>query len=186
MSSCRTGYHFAEAYVAAAREQQGAQPIPSRMPTENEVTTLLNSLIMALKKLEEVRDMVQQNRIQTERARDSSGSSGRKQHDDEDVSMYGDGIKPAYAINEVKKRRGVSFGLFCALETHKKQDADMHPLLASGSSRAVPQLQPHRHARVAARPRWREDPLQRLRPALRQARAQAPARPAVAPPETHR
>lgn len=123
MSSCRTGYHFAEAYVAAAREQQGAQPIPSRMPTENEVSVLLNSLILALKKLEEVRDMVQQNRLQTERAsRDSGGSAGsgsggvgggggggrKPGEDDGDVSMYGDGIKPAYALSEVKKRRGVS------------------------------------------------------------------------------
>jgi len=104
MTSCRTGYHFAEAYVAAAREQQGAQPIPSRMPTENEVTALLNNLVFALKKLEDVRDMVQQNRIQSERARDSSGRSP----DDEDASMYGDGFKPAYVITEVKKRRGVS------------------------------------------------------------------------------
>ncbi|KAK4241308.1 hypothetical protein C8A03DRAFT_41252 [Achaetomium macrosporum] len=102
MSSCRTGYHFAEAYVAAAREQQGSQPIPSRMPTENEVSSLLNNLVLALKKLEEVRDMVQHNRIQNERARDS----GNRKPEDEDVSMYGDGIKPAYAMNEVKKRRG--------------------------------------------------------------------------------
>ncbi|AEO62431.1 uncharacterized protein THITE_2106568 [Thermothielavioides terrestris NRRL 8126] len=102
MSSCRTGYHFAEAYGAAAREQQGSQPIPSRMPTENEVSLLLNSLILALKKLEEVRDMVQQNRIQNERARDS----GSRKPEDEDISMYGDGIKPAYALSEVKKRRG--------------------------------------------------------------------------------
>ncbi|KAK4156292.1 hypothetical protein C8A00DRAFT_30889 [Chaetomidium leptoderma] len=102
MSSCRTGYHFAEAYVAAAREQQGAQPIPSRMPTENEVSVLLNSLVYALKKLEDVRDMVQANRLQSERARDSGGHSP----EDEDVSMYGDGIKPAYSMHEVKKRRG--------------------------------------------------------------------------------
>lgn len=105
MSSCRTGYHFAEAYVAAAREQQGSQPIPSRMPTENEVSVLINSMILSLKKLEEVRDMVQQNRIQNERARDS----GSRKPDDDDVSMYGDGMKPAYGMNEVKKRRGVSF-----------------------------------------------------------------------------
>lgn len=102
-SCCRTGYHFAEGYEAAAREQQGSPPIPSRMPTENEVSVLLNSLILALKKLEEVRDMVQQNRIQSERARENGGRG-----DDEDVSMYGDGIKPAYSMHEVKKRRGVS------------------------------------------------------------------------------
>jgi len=102
MRSCRTGYHFAEAYVAAAQEQQGAQPLPSRMPTENEVSVLLNSLIFALKKLEDVRDMVQQNRIQNERARENGGRNA----DDEDVSMYGDGIKPPYSMHEVKKRRG--------------------------------------------------------------------------------
>ena len=114
MRSCRTGYHFAEAYVAAAQEQQGAQPLPSRMPTENEVSVLLNSLIFALKKLEDVRDMVQQNRIQNERARESGGRSG----DDEDVSMYGDGIKPPYSMHEVKKRRGVSLSLPVCAHSH--------------------------------------------------------------------
>ena len=111
MSSCSTGYNFAEAYVAAAREQQGQQPIPSRMPTKNEVSVLLNCLIFTLKKLEYVRDMVQQNRIQNERARESGG----RNPDDEDVSMYGDGIKPTCAaMHEVKKRRGVSLPA-CAL-----------------------------------------------------------------------
>ncbi|KAK4031885.1 hypothetical protein C8A01DRAFT_51182 [Parachaetomium inaequale] len=52
--------------------------------------------------LEDVRDMVQQNPIQNERARESGGHNA----EDEDVSMCGDGIKPAYAIQEVKKRRG--------------------------------------------------------------------------------
>jgi hypothetical protein len=104
MSSCRTGFHFAEGYVAAASEQQGSQPLVSRMPTETEVTTILNTLVYALKKLEEVRDMVQQNRIQTERSRDHTGRSP----EDEDVPMYGENIKPTYGIHEVKKRRGVS------------------------------------------------------------------------------
>ncbi|KAK4669317.1 uncharacterized protein QC763_201880 [Podospora pseudopauciseta] len=102
-NSCRTGFNFAEAYVAAAREQGGSQPILSRMPTENEVGGLLNSLLLALKKLEEVREMIQRNRIQDERARDH----GRKP-EDEDVAMYNDGMKPAYSLNEVKKRRGLT------------------------------------------------------------------------------
>jgi hypothetical protein len=105
ISACRTGYHFAEAYAAAAQEQQGNQPLLSRMPTENEVGALLNSLIFALKKLEYVRDVVQQNRIQNERARENGG----RNLDDEDVPMYGDGMKPPYSMHEVKKRRGVSF-----------------------------------------------------------------------------
>ncbi len=125
MRSCRTGYHFAEAYVAAAQEQQGTQPLPSRMPTENEVSVLLNSLIFALKKLEDVRDMVQQNRIQNERARENGGRNA----DDEDVSMYGDGIKPAYSMHEVKKRRGVSF--------------------LSLPVRAQPRARAHAHAQIA-------------------------------------
>ncbi|KAL1835475.1 hypothetical protein VTJ49DRAFT_6639 [Mycothermus thermophilus] len=102
MTSCRTGYHFAEGYMATAREQQGSAPLASRMPTESEVTTVLNTLVYALKKLEEVRDMVQQNRIQTERSRDNSGRSP----EGEDVAMYGDSIKPTYGMHEVKKRRG--------------------------------------------------------------------------------
>ena len=166
MRSCRTGYHFAEAYVAAAQEQQGTQPLPSRMPTENEVSVLLNSLIFALKKLEDVRDMVQQNRIQNERARENGGRNA----DDEDVSMYGDGIKPPYSMHEVKKRRGVSLSpLVCAqprAHTHIHKSLTSH--LARGSSRPVPQLQQGRHAGMEAWPRRRKDPLQRMRPSLRQ------------------
>lgn len=95
-NTCRTGFNFAEAYGAAAREQNSSQPIPSRMPTENEVNSLLNSLVMALKKLEDVREMVHHNKV-NERARKS---------EDDDTAMYNDGMKPAYNLNEVKKRRG--------------------------------------------------------------------------------
>ncbi|KAL2259622.1 hypothetical protein VTK26DRAFT_6639 [Humicola hyalothermophila] len=101
--ACRTGFNFADAYAAAAaQEQQGGQPTLSRMPTENEVTALINNLVMALKKLEDIREMCQQNRIRNERVREN----GSRKPDDEDVSMYNDGIKPAYGVNEVKKRRG--------------------------------------------------------------------------------
>lgn len=106
-NTCRNGYNFAEAYAAAAREQQGSQPMISRMPTESEVSSLLTSFVMALKKLEDIRDMVQQNRIHSERARENGG----RKPGEEDVPMYGDGTKPAYPVTEVKKRRGVSFPL---------------------------------------------------------------------------
>ncbi|KAK3325823.1 hypothetical protein B0H66DRAFT_529844 [Apodospora peruviana] len=103
-TTSRTIFHFAEAYGAAAREQQGPQPIPSRLPTETEMTGLLDSAVLMVKKLEEVREMVLQNRIDTERARENGG---RKPFDDDDSSMYGDGsLKPPYSIAEVKKRRG--------------------------------------------------------------------------------
>lgn len=58
MSSYRIGYNFAEAYMAAAREQQGLLPIPLRILTENEVSVILNSLIFALKKLKDVYNIV--------------------------------------------------------------------------------------------------------------------------------
>ncbi len=135
VSSCRTGYNFAETYVAAAREQRGSPPIPSRMPTENEVSVILNSLIFALKKLEDVRDMVRQNQIQNERTRESGG----RNPEDKDVSMYGDSIKPAYAMHEIKKRRGVS-----CLSSDVRPRLPIHKTLTSrlarGSSRAVLQL----------------------------------------------
>jgi hypothetical protein len=105
-TSSRAVTHFAEAYIAAAREQQGAQPIPSRLPTENEVNAMISTGLHVLQKLEEVRDIVQQNRISMERARESGGS--RKPIEEEDVPMYGDGMKQPYNITEVKKRRGVS------------------------------------------------------------------------------
>ena len=66
---------------------------------------MLDIWVVVKSKLEEVRDMVQQNRINNERARESGG---RKGFDDEDISMYGDGLKQHYGITEVKKRRGVS------------------------------------------------------------------------------
>jgi hypothetical protein len=126
------------------------------MPTENEVTALLNNLLYALKKLEDVRDIVQQNRIQSERARDSSGRSP----DDEDMSMYGDGIKTPYVMHEVKKRRGVStplMGAVCTppLITHthtRTHDADI-----MSQQRAAPPGKCHSCNRVDT-PEWRRGP----------------------------
>jgi hypothetical protein len=46
MRCCRTGFNFAEAYVLAAQEQQGNQPLPSRVPTENKLGVLFNNLIL--------------------------------------------------------------------------------------------------------------------------------------------
>ncbi|KAK3360144.1 hypothetical protein B0T25DRAFT_121980 [Lasiosphaeria hispida] len=104
-TSSRTVAHFAEAYIAAAREQQGAQqPIPSRLPTESEVNAMINTSLHALQKLEEIREIIQQHRISVERARENGG---RKGMEEEDVPMYGDGMKQGpYNITEVKKRRG--------------------------------------------------------------------------------
>ncbi|KAK5658542.1 hypothetical protein OQA88_1934 [Cercophora sp. LCS_1] len=105
-ASSRNVTHFAEAYVAAAREQQGSQPMPSRLPTESEVNAMISTGLHVLQKLEEVRDIVQQSRISVERARENGGPAARKPLEEEDVPMYGDNIKQPYNITEVKKRRG--------------------------------------------------------------------------------
>jgi len=106
-TSSRAVTHFAEAYIAAAREQQGSQPIPSRLPTENEVNAMISTGLHVLQKLEEVRDIVQQNRISMERARENGGPR-KPMEEEEDLAMYGDGMKPPYGPGsmEVKKRRG--------------------------------------------------------------------------------
>jgi len=106
--TARTVFHFAEAYGAAIQEQQGRHPLPSRLPTETEMTGLLDGANLMVKKLEEVREMVLRDRINTERARENGGR--KFPYDDDDSSMYGDGgSKQQYSIAEVKKRRGVSF-----------------------------------------------------------------------------
>ncbi len=76
---------------------------------------MIDTIMLVKKKLEEVREMVQQTRVTTERAR-VHGS--RKPYEDEDMAMYGDSMKQPYALNEVKKRRGVrprpSHSPFCS------------------------------------------------------------------------
>lgn len=136
--TARTICHFAEAYASAAREQQGPQPNPTRLPTETEMSGLLDSAVLMVKKLEEVRELVLQNRLNTERARDNGG---RKPYEEDDGSMYGDGgLKQQYSIAEVKKRRGVSFHPNCShillLRALKLTVFDV----ARGSTRAVSQL----------------------------------------------
>ena len=57
-------------------------------------------------KLEQVRDLIQATRINSERAQ-GNGSAGRKGFDDDDTPMYTDGLKH-FQVSEIKKRRGVS------------------------------------------------------------------------------
>jgi len=100
-SVSRSVFHFSEGHLAATREQQGSQPIPSRLPTEAEISVMIDNSALMTRKLEEVREMIRQN------AADQARESGRKGYDDEDSPMYGDGHKQSYGgMNEVKKRRG--------------------------------------------------------------------------------
>ncbi|KAI1178119.1 hypothetical protein F4777DRAFT_576423 [Nemania sp. FL0916] len=96
--------NFAEAYLKVASEQPGTQPIPERLPTEKEVSEMLDVTMWLKSQLENIRDMVQQTNA--EKARDTSRNSGPSYDGDDDISMYGDNVKPSYGLAEVKKRRG--------------------------------------------------------------------------------
>ncbi|KAK1778047.1 hypothetical protein QBC45DRAFT_170821 [Copromyces sp. CBS 386.78] len=97
----RTVYHFAEGYGAAAREQQG-QPLPSRLPTESEISVVIDSAVVAVENLKNLRHLIAQ--INSERSRENGGRKSGAE--DDDVSMYGDGMGKHSSFNEVKKRRG--------------------------------------------------------------------------------
>lgn len=105
MSHSRTLYNFAEAYANIASEQHGGQPIPQRLPADKEVSEMLHNVDYLKKTLDNIREIVNSS-IANEKARE--GGKYRGPYDDEDVSMYGDGMKPHYGLGEVKKRRGVS------------------------------------------------------------------------------
>lgn len=96
--TARTICNFSEAYTNIASEQHGGQPIPERLPTERELSEMINNVDFIKKSLENVRELVQH----TEKAREGNKHKGY----DDDVSMYGDGMKQHYGIGEVKKRRG--------------------------------------------------------------------------------
>jgi hypothetical protein len=105
MWASRTVYNFAEAYANIASEQHGGQPIPQRLPTDKEVSEMLHNTDYLKKTLESIREVVHHS-IANEKARE--GGKHRGPYDDDDVSMYGDGMKQHYSLGEVKKRRGVS------------------------------------------------------------------------------
>jgi hypothetical protein len=163
-----TIYSFAEAFETAAREQHGTYPIPSRLPTEKEVAAMLENVSTIKKQLEDVRNMVQQSRLNHERARESGV---RKGFEDEDAGIYADGLKPTYGITEVKKRRGVS-----SFVSPVPIPIFSYNVSARGSTRQMSQLQQNRYSRVAARTRWCENSLQRLWSSLRQVGKETAAR----------
>ncbi|KAI1439301.1 hypothetical protein GGR50DRAFT_16250 [Xylaria sp. CBS 124048] len=97
--------NFAEAYIKVASEQHGGHPIPERLPTEKEVSSLIDLSMWLKSQLENVRDIVQHSLA--EKARDSNRNSGPNYDGDDDMSMYGDNVKPSsFGLGEVKKRRG--------------------------------------------------------------------------------
>jgi hypothetical protein len=70
------------------------------------VGELIDVTMWLKNQLENVRDFVQHSLA--EKARDNNRSNGPSYDGDDDISMYGDSVKPTYGLGEVKKRRGVS------------------------------------------------------------------------------
>ncbi|OIW28926.1 hypothetical protein CONLIGDRAFT_562869, partial [Coniochaeta ligniaria NRRL 30616] len=123
--SSRIIFNFAEAFDVAAREQNGGAPLPSRLPNETEITVMMDNASNIRQCLNDVKSMIQHNRMHNERARDMVREPVvRKPLEDEDVHMYNDpskapqqqhhphhphhplGHQSAYTLAEVKKRRG--------------------------------------------------------------------------------
>lgn len=80
--------------------------MPTRLPTEREVGDMLNMAEWMKGMLDNLRGMVQASIVMNDRAREVS--RGKGPYEDEDMAMYGDGMKAAYEMGGVKKRRGVS------------------------------------------------------------------------------
>lgn len=107
-SGSRTIFNFADAYGRCAAEEQGpgSHPMPTRLPSEREIGDMLNMAEWMRGMLDNLRTMVQQSVVMNDRAREAS--RGKGSYEDEDMAMYGDGMKSAYEMAGVKKRRGVS------------------------------------------------------------------------------
>lgn len=94
-----------------ASEQNQPQPIPEKLPTEREVGEMLSNIELMKRSLEQVRETIQVS-IQNEQAREGAKAKAPGE-EDQDLPMYGDGLKAQYPMNEVKKRRGVRLPDLC-------------------------------------------------------------------------
>lgn len=147
-SGSRTIYNFADAYGRCAAEEQGpASQMPTRLPSEREVGDMLNMAEWMKGMLDNLRGMVQASMVINDRAREASRGKGPA-YEDEDMGMYGDGIKSAYEMGGVKKRRGVSTGSDISFLSSDRWAVILLTFgtSARGSSWSVSQLQPNRHA----------------------------------------
>lgn len=106
-SNARTVFNFAEAFGSIAREEHGPQPMPGRMPSDREVVEMISNAEWLKTMLENLRGMVQQT-VVSERAPTNANRQKPASYDEMDVPMYNEPIQKPFALNEVKKRRGVS------------------------------------------------------------------------------
>lgn len=104
-------FNFADAYGRCAAEEQGpGSQMPTRVPSERELGDMVNMAEWMRGMLDNLRTMVQHSTVMNDRAREASGSKGP--YEDEEMAVYGDGMKSAYEMAGVKKRRGVSTDRF--------------------------------------------------------------------------
>ncbi|CAN8105814.1 unnamed protein product [Discula destructiva] len=105
-SGSRTIFNFADAYGRCAAEEQGpASQMPTRLPSERELGDMQNMAEWMKGMLDNLRGMVQASMAMNDRAREASRGKGAP-YEDEDMAMYGEGMKSSYEIGGVKKRRG--------------------------------------------------------------------------------
>lgn len=94
---------FADRYAQVAQDEHG--PLPSRMPSDGEISDMVANCEHVMLALDAIRNhrMYLSNEMHREGApRSNRGYGG----EDEDSSMYSDGMKQNYNAMETKKRRG--------------------------------------------------------------------------------
>lgn len=136
-ASTRVVYNFAETYGKLAQEHLTGNPIVERLPSDRQLLDMISHVDAMRSSLLTVQELVRQT-VASERLPEAGnaappgagvGSVGaapagppvlplpplhkpRGPYEDEDIPMgYGEASRPAYTMNEVKKRRGVSFPL---------------------------------------------------------------------------
>ena len=82
--------------------------MPGRMPSDREVVEMISNAEWLKTMLENLRGMVQQT-VVSERGLGSANRQKPAGYDEMDVPMYNEPAHKSFALNEVKKRRGVSF-----------------------------------------------------------------------------
>ncbi|KAM6506333.1 hypothetical protein FSOLCH5_013321 [Fusarium solani] len=94
--------NFSEVYTRITQEQHGAHPIPSRLPTEQDISDKLGNIERITRHLEQVRSLLQAS-SQNERAREAAKMKSPYE-EDHDVPMHEDSMKPQHGMTEANTR----------------------------------------------------------------------------------
>ncbi|KAH7248401.1 hypothetical protein B0J15DRAFT_498441 [Fusarium solani] len=94
--------NFSEVYTRITQEQHGAHPIPSRLPTKQDISDILGNIERIKRHLEQVRSLLQAS-SQNERAREAAKIKSPYE-EDHDVPMHEDAMKPQHGMTEANTR----------------------------------------------------------------------------------